>query len=109
MRVLGVIPARLGSTRLPRKPLQLLEKKPLIFRLVERIRELRVVEDGLISDLGAPTASETAREEAKKTGVCKLMTDDSHQTGTERVAKVAARPEYVDYKIIQNIQGDDPF
>jgi 3-deoxy-manno-octulosonate cytidylyltransferase (CMP-KDO synthetase) len=109
MRVLGVIPARLGSTRLPRKPLQLLEKKPLIFRLVERLRELRVVEDGLINDLVVATDSQSVREEAEKTGVCTLMTDESHQTGTERVAEVAARPEYADYEIILNIQGDEPF
>ena len=44
MRVLGVIPARLGSTRLPNKPLQLLAGEPLITRVIERVLEHGLVD-----------------------------------------------------------------
>ena len=52
MRVLGVIPARLGSTRLPNKPLQLLAGEPLITRVIQR-----VLEHGLTDDLVVATDS----------------------------------------------------
>ena len=77
MRVLGVIPARLGSTRLLNKPLQLLAGEPLVTRVVQR--------------------------------VAAVLTDESHSTGTERVAEVASRPEFRDFDVIVNIQGDEPF
>ena len=52
MRVLGVIPARLGSTRLPNKPLQLLAGEPLITRVIQR-----VVEHGVVQELVVATDS----------------------------------------------------
>ena len=53
MRVLGVIPARLGSTRLPNKPLQPLAGEPLITRVIER-----VLDHGLVGQLVVATDSE---------------------------------------------------
>ena len=45
MRVLGVIPARLGSTRLPNKPLQMLAGEPLITRVIQHVQELGLVDE----------------------------------------------------------------
>jgi 3-deoxy-manno-octulosonate cytidylyltransferase (CMP-KDO synthetase) len=104
MRVLGVIPARLGSTRLPNKPLQLLAGEPLITRVVER-----VLEHGLTHDLVVATDSPRVVQVAEQSGVRAVLTDSSHHTGTDRVAEVAARPEFASFDTIVNIQGDEPF
>jgi len=104
MRVLGVIPARLGSTRLPNKPLQLLAGEPLVTRVVQR-----VLAHGLVDQLVVATDSPMVAQVAERSGVAAVLTDDRHSTGTERVAEVAARPEFTGYDVIVNIQGDEPF
>jgi 3-deoxy-manno-octulosonate cytidylyltransferase (CMP-KDO synthetase) len=104
MRVLGVIPARLGSTRLINKPLQLLAGEPLVTRVVQRVAAY-----GLVDTLVVATDSPMVIQVAERTGVAAVLTDEAHTTGTERVAEVAARPEFRDYDVIVNIQGDEPF
>ena len=104
MRVLGVIPARLGSTRLLNKPLQLLAGEPLVTRVVERVAAYDLV-DRLVVATDSPMVAQVV----ERTGVHAVLTDDGHSTGTERVAEVASRPEYRDFDVIVNIQGDEPF
>jgi len=104
MRVLGVIPARLGSTRLPNKPLQQLAGEPLITRVVQR-----VLEHGLIDELVVATDSPRVVQVAEAAGVRGLLTLSSHQTGTDRVAEVAARREFSAFDTVVNVQGDEPF
>jgi len=104
MRVLGVIPARLGSTRLPNKPLQPLAGEPLITRVIER-----VLEHGLVEQLVVATDSSRVAQVAERSGVRAVLTVGSHQTGTDRVAEAAAHPEFAAFDTIVNIQGDEPF
>lgn len=104
MRALGIIPARLGSTRLPNKPLQLLAGEPLITRVIER-----VLDHGLMTELVVATDSPRVAAAAEGSSVRAVLTGESHQTGTERVAEVAARPEFSAFDVIVNIQGDEPF
>jgi 3-deoxy-manno-octulosonate cytidylyltransferase (CMP-KDO synthetase) len=104
MRVLGVIPARLGSTRLPNKPLQPLAGEPLITRVIER-----VLEHGLIDQLVVATDSPRVMQVVERSGVRALLTDSGHQTGTDRVAEVADRSDFAGFDTIVNIQGDEPF
>jgi 3-deoxy-manno-octulosonate cytidylyltransferase (CMP-KDO synthetase) len=104
MRVLGVIPARLGSTRLPHKPLQSLAGEPLITRVVER-----VLEHDLVDQLVVATDSTRVAEVAQRAGVAAVLTRESHQTGTDRVAEVAAQPGFTAFDVVVNIQGDEPF
>jgi 3-deoxy-manno-octulosonate cytidylyltransferase (CMP-KDO synthetase) len=104
MRALGIIPARLGSTRLPHKPLQLLAGEPLITRVIER-----VLDHGLMTELVIATDSSRVAEVVARSSVRAVLTGESHQTGTERVAEVAARPEFSGFDVIVNIQGDEPF
>ena len=104
MRVLGVIPARLGSTRLPNKPLQHLAGEPLITRVVQRVLEHRLADELVVA-----TDSSRVAEVAEHCGVRAVLTDRSHQTGTDRVAEVAARPEFAGFDAVVNIQGDEPF
>lgn len=103
MRVLGVIPARLGSTRLPNKPLQLLAGAPLVTRVVARVRAL-----GLVDELVVATDSPLVLEVVQASGAQAVLTDPAHPSGTDRVAEVAARPEYAGFDVIANVQGDEP-
>jgi len=102
--VLIVIPARLGSTRLARKPLQLLAGEPLIVRVVERAREVPGVDHIVV----ATDDPEVARA-VESTGVDVAMTRADLSSGTDRVAAVAVRSAYQRFDIIVNIQGDEPF
>jgi len=104
MRVLGVIPARLGSTRIPNKPLQLLAGEPLVTRVIQRVRSL-----GLVDELVVATDSPEVVLAAERAGERAVLTSPLHQSGTDRVAEVAGRREYAGYEIIANIQGDEPF
>ena len=103
MRVLGVIPARLGSTRLPHKPLQLLAGEPLITRVIER-----VLEHGLLDEVVVATDSTRIADVVKRYRVRPVLTG-THLTGTDRVAEVAGRPEFGHFQVILNVQGDEPF
>ena len=104
MRVLGVIPARLGSTRLPDKPLQLLAGEPLITRVIERVLEHRLVDRLVLA-----TDSARVGDAVKTPEVQVVMTDPSHSSGTDRVAEVAGRQEFGEFDVVVNIQGDEPF
>lgn len=103
-RVLGVIPARLGSERLPRKPLHLLAGRPLIEWVWRRVAGL----EGLAAVVVATDAEEVATV-CETLGAVVARTAASHTSGTERVAEVVARPPYRDYDVVVNIQGDEPF
>jgi 3-deoxy-manno-octulosonate cytidylyltransferase (CMP-KDO synthetase) len=104
MRVLGVIPARLGSTRLPNKPLQMLAGEPLITRVIQRVQE-----HGLTDDLVVATDSPMVARVVERSQIRAVLTDGGHLTGTDRVAEVAARPEFAGYDAVVNVQGDEPF
>src|ERR1044071_3551910 len=104
MPVLGVIPARMGSTRLPGKPLQLLAGVPLILRVIERVRSLGVVDELVVATDSREVASVTERAG----GQC-VLTSSAHRTGTERVAEAALLPAFQGFDLIVNVQGDEPF
>lgn len=104
MPVLGVIPARLGSTRLPRKPLQPLGGVPLIIRVAERVKALECLDAVVVA-----TESPDIASVVERAGFRAVLTSASHETGTERVGEVAARAEFSGYELVVNIQGDEPF
>lgn len=102
--VLGVIPARLGSERLPRKPLHTLAGRPLIEWVWRRVRSL----PGLDAVVVATDSEEVVRV-CRKAGAAAVMTAESHGSGTERVAEVMAMPDFDGYDMVVNVQGDEPF
>jgi 3-deoxy-manno-octulosonate cytidylyltransferase (CMP-KDO synthetase) len=103
-RVLGVIPARLGSERLPRKPLHRLAGRPLIEWVWRRVSSLQVFDHLVIA-----TDSVEIVEAANSIGAAVELTAVTHASGTERVAELAGRAEYADFGVIVNVQGDEPF
>jgi 3-deoxy-manno-octulosonate cytidylyltransferase (CMP-KDO synthetase) len=103
-RVLGVIPARLGSERLPRKPLYRLAGKPLIEWVWSRVHRFRVLDRVVVA-----TDAEPVAEACRNFGAEVELTSPDHASGTDRVAEVATRPSFMGYDVIINIQGDEPF
>ena len=104
MPVLGVIPARLGSTRLPRKPLVPLAGEPLIIVVTRRIADL-----GICDRLVVATDTREIAAVVRDAGFEAVMTSPDHASGTERVAEVVARAEFSNFNFILNVQGDEPF
>jgi 3-deoxy-manno-octulosonate cytidylyltransferase (CMP-KDO synthetase) len=99
-----VIPARLGSTRLPRKPLHPLAGRPLIEWVWRRASGA-----GLFAEVVIATDSEEVAAVARGFGAVAELTSPDHPSGTDRVAEVVARARYRDYETIVNVQGDEPF
>lgn len=106
MRTLAVIPARLGATRLPRKPLRLLAGQPLIIRVWEHVSAMDVVDKVIVATDSGEIASLLAQA-----GGTVAITRPDHQSGTDRVAEVVlgTRGEYGSYDVVLNVQGDEPF
>lgn len=101
MRTLVVIPARLGSTRLPRKPLADLHGRPLIAWVIERVQAARGVDEICVA-----TDSPEIAAAAERAGARAELTSAAHPSGTDRVAEVAARRS--DAALVLNVQGDEP-
>jgi 3-deoxy-manno-octulosonate cytidylyltransferase (CMP-KDO synthetase) len=104
MKTLAVIPARLGATRLPRKPLRLLAGRPLIVRVWERVSAMNVADRCVIA-----TDSEEVAAAARDNGAEAVLTSPQHTSGTDRVAEAAAQPQFSAFNTILNVQGDEPF
>src|SRR5690554_5380938 len=99
--VLGVIPARWGSTRFPGKPLHPIAGKPLVQHVWERCAACRQ-----LAQVTVATDDERIAEAVRAFGGHVTMTRDDHPSGTDRVAEVAeAFPEMTH---VINIQGDEP-
>jgi len=102
-RVLGVIPARLASTRLPNKPLHLLLGRPLLEWVWRRVEAMSVLDHALVA-----TDSEEIADLCRAIGAPVEVTSGSHPSGTDRVAEVASRQGYRGFDVVANIQGDEP-
>src|SRR5579864_8161462 len=100
MKAIAVIPARLASTRLPRKMLREIGGKPLIGVVYEAVRS-----SPLLADVMIATDSDEIMSACRKHGWRAQMTASSHGSGTERVHEVSGR-DSADVYI--NVQGDEP-
>lgn len=100
-----VVPARLGSTRLPQKPLQLLCGSPLLVRVLENLAPL--VEQG--ATLLVATDSEAVQSLCREHGYKSVMTSASHPSGSDRCLEAADLPDYRHLPFVVNIQCDEPF
>lgn len=102
--MLGIVPARLGSERLPAKPLYSLAGRPLIEWVWTRVSAFTAVDAWVIA-----TDAEAVVEVCRRIGAPAVMTSPVHGSGTERVAEVAQRDECRGFDLIVNVQGDEPF
>jgi 3-deoxy-manno-octulosonate cytidylyltransferase (CMP-KDO synthetase) len=100
MKAIAVIPARLASTRLPRKMLREIAGQPLIGVVYEAVRSSPLLAEVIIA-----TDSEEIMKVCREQGWKAQMTSPAHHSGTERVHEVSGR-ETADVYI--NVQGDEP-
>jgi len=103
MRALGVIPARMGATRFPGKPLALLRGKPMVLHVAERATACAELERVVVATDDAGIARVVV-----DAGYVAVMTRGDHASGTDRVAEVAGRDEFADFAAVVNVQGDEP-
>ena len=101
MKVLGVIPARFQSTRLPGKPLMPIGAKPMIQWVYENAKQAALLDEVIVA-----TDDPRIYDTVINFGGNAEMTAAEHPTGTDRLAEVAARHEA---ELIINIQGDEVF
>lgn len=97
-----IIPARLGSTRLPNKPLADLGGKPMVVRVAERARASgasRIIVATDHPDILAACAAH---------GIEACMTRADHPSGTDRIAEVALALGLAPDAVVVNLQGDEP-
>ena len=99
-----MIPARLGATRLPRKPLRLLAGVPLVVRVLERVTALRLADECVVA-----TDSLEVRHAVERAGGTAVLTDENHASGTDRVAEVVRIHGGRRFDAVLNVQGDEPF
>ncbi len=97
-----VIPARLESTRLPRKPLQILGNHPLICQVARRLSPLG--EQG--AKIIVATDSVEVEQACKQDKIEVTLTATDHPSGTDRVFEVASKHTH---EYVLNVQGDEPF
>lgn len=101
MRVIGVIPARYGSTRFEGKPLADIWGKPMIQYVYERARKAPILDEVIVA-----TDDSRIKEVVENFGGKVAMTSPNHPTGTDRIGEVVKNLEV---EIVINIQGDEPF
>jgi 3-deoxy-manno-octulosonate cytidylyltransferase (CMP-KDO synthetase) len=82
----------------------MLAGEPLINRVVQRVQE-----HGLVDELVVATDSPLVAQVVERAPVRAVLTGRGHPSGTDRVAEVAARPEFAGFDTIVNVQGDEPF
>jgi 3-deoxy-manno-octulosonate cytidylyltransferase (CMP-KDO synthetase) len=100
MKSVAIIPARLASTRLPRKMLREIAGKPLVGWVYEAARG-----SPLLSDVIIATDSEEIMEACRRHGWNARMTSPTHRSGTERVHEVS---NSIAADVYVNVQGDEP-
>jgi len=105
VKILAIIPSRYGSTRFPGKPLVIIEGKTMIQRVYERsslaFRHVCVATD-----------DQRIFDEVVRFGGDVVMTSSDHRSGTDRcfeAMKIVEKRDLVQYDIVVNVQGDEPF
>ncbi len=99
----AIIPARIGSTRLPRKPLLKINGLPLVIHCLNSAKST-----GLFSDVIVATDAKEILDVVEAHGGKGLLTDKGHPSGTDRVFEAASKLGLGEEDIIVNIQGDQP-
>ncbi len=100
MKVVAVIPARLASTRLPRKMLREIAGEPLIARVYHAVERCRSIDEVVVA-----TDSEEILLFCEQQRFAVRMTSAAHRSGTERVHEISST---MTADVYLNVQGDEP-
>ncbi len=101
MRAVALVPARLGSSRLPGKVLADLAGRPMVVRVVERLRGCRE-----LAEIAVATDDLAVAEAVRAAGFVATLTQATHESATDRIAELA---RHMRAEIVVNVQGDEPF
>jgi 3-deoxy-manno-octulosonate cytidylyltransferase (CMP-KDO synthetase) len=99
-KIIGIIPSRYGSQRLPAKSLADIQGKPMVQHVYERASQSRLITEVIVA-----TDDERIETAVKKFGGTVVMTPVSIQSGSDRIAYVARS---ISADIFVNVQGDEP-
>ena len=102
MKVLGLIPTRLGSTRLPSKPLLEINGIPLVIHTYKRAKLSKKFDDLIIC-----CDDKKILDVAKKFKAKCVLTSKHHNNGTERITEALLKQK-ISYDLVVDIQGDEP-
>ncbi|WPP49242.1 3-deoxy-manno-octulosonate cytidylyltransferase [Catalinimonas niigatensis] len=103
MKILGIIPARLASTRFPAKALADIQGKSMVQRTYEQAAAAKKLDKVIVA-----TDHEDIRKHVESFGGEAVMTSEQHPSGTDR-CREALDKQAADYDYVINIQGDEPF
>jgi 3-deoxy-manno-octulosonate cytidylyltransferase (CMP-KDO synthetase) len=98
----AIVPARLASTRLPRKPLADLDGLPMVVRVAQRAQQSGAARVVVAADSAEIVAA------CREHRIDVVLTSPSHPTGTDRLAEAVAELALGDDEIVVNVQGDEP-
>ena len=101
MKVIALIPARLGATRFPSKLLAHIKGKSVILRTYQS-----AVNTGLFDEVVVVTDADEIMEEIISNGGKAVKSQGTYESGTDRIAEIAAN---MDADVFVNVQGDEPF
>jgi len=101
MKIVGIIPARYSSSRLPGKPLLLIKGKPMIQNVYEQSEKSKFINKVIVA-----TDDKRIFNCVKNFGGEVVMTSTKHQTGTDRIYEAIKN---IKCDIVVNIQGDEPY
>lgn len=102
-KILGIIPARYASTRLPGKPLLKIGGQTMIQRVYNQVKKCNQITETVVA-----TDDELIYDHVKNFGGQVIMTSENHQSGTDRCFE-AYQNLNSKYDYVINIQGDEPF
>jgi 3-deoxy-manno-octulosonate cytidylyltransferase (CMP-KDO synthetase) len=103
MRILGIIPARYASTRLPGKPLLDIGGRSMVMRVVDRARQAAELSGVIVA-----TDDERIAQHVREQGGQVVMTSVDHPSGTDRCWEALQRAGGF-FDAVVNVQGDEPF
>ena len=106
MNIIGIIPARMGSSRFPGKPLAEILGKPMIYHVYWRSKMSRILNDVYIA-----TCDKEIEDYCVRNGIKVIMTEDMHERASDRSAEAMLKIEEVTSQridIVVMIQGDEP-
>jgi len=100
LKAVAIIPARLASTRLPRKILREIAGRPMLAHVYDAVRACGGLDQVIVA-----TDSEEVINVCKHYGWQAQLTSAAHRSGTDRVHEVAGQ---IDSEVYLNVQGDEP-
>jgi 3-deoxy-manno-octulosonate cytidylyltransferase (CMP-KDO synthetase) len=101
MKIIALIPARLESTRLPRKLLRMLDGKTILRRTYEAVLATELFDEVIVV-----CDNQLLCEEMMQYNYRFMLSEREHESGTDRIAEAAMR---LNADIIVNVQADEPF